>query len=138
MQKAVSKKRILQNSWYKGKLQNSFGVPHEIEAAVHAGRAYLSSKDAENAMLKLDFRNAFNTLRRDEMLQAVLDKALSVFPLAHSAYSIHSFLYYGQRDVIISSEGLQESDPLIGSAPILSCNLRPGCSNSNRVYSFLS
>ena len=52
------------------------------------------------------------------MLEAVLDKALSVFPLAHCAYSTHSFLYYGQRDVIISSEGVQQGDPL---GPLLFC-----------------
>jgi hypothetical protein len=98
--------------------QLGFGVPHGIEAAVHAGRAYLSSMVAGNAMLKLDFRNAFNTLRRDKMLEAVLDKAPSVFPLAHCAYSTHSFLYYGQRDVIISSEGVQQGDPL---GPLLFC-----------------
>ena len=98
--------------------QLGFGVPHGLEAAVHAGRAYLSSMVAGNAMLKLDFRKAFSTLRRDKMLEAVLDKAPSVFPLAHCAYSTHSFLYYGQRDVIISSEGVQQGDPL---GPLLFC-----------------
>ena len=108
-----------------------FGVPHGIEAAVHAGRAYLSTMVAGNAMLKLDFQNAFNTLRRDKMLEAVLDKALSVFPLAHCAYSTHSFLYCGQRDVIISSEGVQQGDPL---GPLLFClaiHHLHGCCNSN-------
>ena len=67
-------------------LQLGFGVPRGIEAAVHAARDYLSSMDRGNVLLKLDFQNAFNSLRRDKMLNAVLQKAPSVFPLAHCTY----------------------------------------------------
>jgi hypothetical protein len=82
-------------------IQLGFGVPRGIEAAVHAAREYLSSLESGSLMFKLDFRNAFNTVRRDKMLQAVLEKVPSVFPLAHCAYSTHSYLYHGQKGVIM-------------------------------------
>ena len=100
-------------------IQLGFGVPRGIEAAVHAAREYLSSLESGSLMFKLDFRNAFNTVRRDKMLQAVLEKVPSVFPLAHCAYSTHSYLYYGHKGVIImSAEGVQQGDPL---GPMLFC-----------------
>ena len=46
------------------------------------------------------------------MLNAVLKKFPSVFPLAHCTYSTLSYLYFGQKCVIISSEGVQQGDPL--------------------------
>ena len=47
------------------------GVPFGCEAAVHAARCYLQSLDPKHLMLKFDFRNTFNTLRCDMMLEAV-------------------------------------------------------------------
>ena len=50
---------------------------------------------------KLDYKNAFNTLRRDKMLSAVLEFAPDLFPFVHSAYSEPSFLFFGEH--ILSS-----------------------------------
>ena len=50
--------------------QLGFGVKGGAEAAVHAARSYLNHLDSDSAMVKLDFRNAFNTVRRDRMLEA--------------------------------------------------------------------
>ena len=47
------------------------GVPVWCEAAVHTARCYLQSSNPSHLMSKFDFRNAFNTLRRDKMLEAV-------------------------------------------------------------------
>ena len=74
--------------------QLGFGVSRGIEAAVHAAREYLSNLETRSLVLKLDFQNAFNTLRRDKMLHAVWEKIPSIYPLGHCAYSTHSFLYY--------------------------------------------
>ena len=98
--------------------QLGFGVSHGIEAAVHAAREYLSNLETRSLVLKLDFQNAFNTLRRDKMLHAVLEKIPSIYPLAHCAYSTHSFLYYDQKGIILSMEGVQQGDPL---GPLLFC-----------------
>jgi len=45
------------------------------EAAVHATQKYLQNISSKNALLKLDFRNAFNSILRDKVLEAVRDLA---------------------------------------------------------------
>ena len=42
--------------------QLGFGVGGGSEAAVHAGRVYLSHLQDDKAMVKVDFQNAFNTI----------------------------------------------------------------------------
>ena len=41
------------------------------EAAVHAARIHLGQLQDDHALVKLDFRNAFNSVHRDKMLEAV-------------------------------------------------------------------
>ena len=50
--------------------QLGFGVKRGVEAAVHAARSYLNHLHPDGAMVKLDFCNAFNTVRHDKMLEA--------------------------------------------------------------------
>jgi len=52
-------------------VQLGVGVPCGAEAAVHATRRYVMSMQNENVFVKIDFSNAFNSLRRDCMLEAV-------------------------------------------------------------------
>jgi hypothetical protein len=40
-----------------------------MEAAVHATRQFLESIEADAGIIKLDFQNAFNCLRRDAILE---------------------------------------------------------------------
>ena len=68
-------------------------------------------------MLKLDFQNAFNTLRRDKMLETVRDSAPSLYPFIYSAYANTSTLFCRDR-TIHSSEGIQQGHPL---GPFLFC-----------------
>ena len=68
-------------------------------------------------LLKLDFMNAFNCLRRDKILSAVKDSAPELFKFVFSAYSSPSELYCGDH-VIQSAEGVQQGDPL---GPLLFC-----------------
>ena len=49
--------------------QLGYGVRGGAEAAVHATRLYLNNLQSDHAVLKLDFKNAFNCLRRDTMLK---------------------------------------------------------------------
>ena len=58
-------------SHYLTPRQLGVGVKGGCEAVVHAARAFLISCPAGSALLKIDFNNAFNTLRRDSMLEAV-------------------------------------------------------------------
>ena len=48
--------------------QLGYGVKKGVEAAVHATRLYLRTLGPRKAILKLDFRNAFNSIRRDKVL----------------------------------------------------------------------
>ena len=45
-----------------GSHQLGCGVTGEMEAAVHAARLYLQDLDSLKAVMKLDFRNVFNTI----------------------------------------------------------------------------
>ena len=98
-------------------LQLGFGVKGGIEAAVHAGRHFLDSLSPDEAVVKLDFRNAFNSVRRDRMLHSVLSVCPAIFPLVFSAYSASSSLFWEDR-ILLSSEGVQQGDPL---GPLLFC-----------------
>ena len=51
--------------------QLGYGVPLGVEAAVHATHVFLQNLQPGRLILKLDFRNAFNCLRRDKMIKAV-------------------------------------------------------------------
>ena len=97
--------------------QLGFSVPLGAEAAVHASRIFLNNLQPGHLILKLDFWNAFNCLRRDKMIAAVKQLAPELLPLVTCAYSTPSFLFFGE-DIIPSSEGVQQGDPL---GPLLFC-----------------
>ena len=58
---------------------------------------HMSELDPTKAVLKLGFRNAFNSIRRDKMLRAVLGLAPGLFHYAHSAYSLSSTVFWADR-----------------------------------------
>jgi len=62
------------------------------------------------AVVKLDFRNAFNTIRRDTILESVASSLPEVYNYIHAAYATTSQLSFGDH-VIESSEGIQQGDP---------------------------
>ena len=46
------------------------------EAAVHAMRRLVANVPDDHGLVKLDFPNAYNSVRRDTVLEAVADKML--------------------------------------------------------------
>jgi hypothetical protein len=86
--------------------QLGFGVPGGIEAAVHAGQKVLQNLPLDEALVKLDFSNAFNSLHRDHMLHAVCDLCPEIFPFVWSTYSQPSSLFWEDK-VLLSAEGVQ-------------------------------
>ena len=90
--------------------QLGYGVRGGAEAAVHAARLYMQDLQ-HRCVLKLDFRNAFNTLRRDKMLQAVQNFTPDLLPFVHGSYSSPSSLFWSDK-IIQSAEGVQQGDPL--------------------------
>lgn len=112
------------NVFAMGKLETYFkpyqlgvGVRGGCEAAVHACRRFLESMPDDQIVVKLDFRNAFNSLRRDAMLRAVARHVPELFAYCYSAYSGSSSLQFGSKQ-ILSQEGIQQGDPL---GPLLFC-----------------
>ena len=92
-------------------LQLGYSTRVGAEGAVHAARAYLTQLHPGYLILKLDFQNAFNSIRRDVIFKEVLVKVPKVYPLAYSAYRFPFFLFYGNSN-ILSAEGVQQGDPL--------------------------
>ena len=92
-------------------LQLGCGVPLGCEAAAHATRLYLQSMPLNHILVKVDFRNTFNSLRRDKMLLAVRETVPELFDFFNSAYEHPSFLF-SRKHTLESAEGLQQGDPL--------------------------
>jgi len=83
-------------------------------AATHA---FISSAHDNQAVVKIDFTNAFNSLRRDSMLEAVVTHLPELFLFVALAYGNPSCLTFGPYS-ISSEEGIQQGDPL---GPLLFC-----------------
>ena len=91
--------------------QVGVGVRGGAEAAVHATRRFLSNMPLDHVIAKFDFSNAFNTLRRDCMLEAVKQACPEDYNFCRLSYENRSYLFY--EDHIISSEvGPQQGDPI--------------------------
>ena len=97
--------------------QLGYGIPRGCEAAAHAARCFLMNMFPGELLLKLDFTNAFNSLRCDKILLSVKEHAPDLFHFVESAYKRTSSLFYGKY-VIESAEGVQQGDPL---GPLLLC-----------------
>ena len=78
------------------------------EALAHTARRYLENLSTDKAFVKLDFENAFNSVRLD----AVLEVVARLRP-----YLVPSFLWTGDS-CLESAEGVQQGDPL---GPLLLC-----------------
>ena len=93
--------------------QLGYGTSLGCEATVHVARCYVESiSSASNKlMLMLDFKNAFNSLRRDKMLQSVIKFAPSFFRFVQSAYEKPFCLFCGDH-ILQSAEGVQQGDPM--------------------------
>jgi len=87
------------------------------EAAVHATRRYMAAMSADTVLVKIDFSNAFNCLRRDRMLKTVADHMPDLYRFCWLSYGNATALRF-RNDTIWSAEGAQQGDPL---GPLLFC-----------------
>jgi hypothetical protein len=94
-------------------LQDAVSVPGGSQIVGHALRAGLSA-DPSCVTVHVDWENAFNTLRRDHMLDAVAQCCPALLPMAAWAYGRHSHLLVHQspRTVVSSQSGVRQGDPL--------------------------
>jgi len=98
--------------------QLGVGIPTGCEAAVCYVRRFLEALPADHVVVKVDFSNAFNSLHRVDMLQAVSDRLPALYAFCFSAYSHPSTLFFGQY-CVSSQVGPQQGDPI---GPLLFCN----------------
>ena len=97
-------------------MQLGCGVPGGAEAIVHAARNYVHKRN-DFTLVKLDFANAFNSVKRQALFDAVDLKFPAISSYVRAAYHQPSHLRFG--DYYISSEkGVQQGDPL---GPLLFC-----------------
>ena len=90
--------------------QLGYGTAGGCEAAVHSTRRFSETLSGDSAIIKLDMRNAFNSVRRDHFLRQVRERAPSMYPLLWQAYSEPTPLFCGTH-MITSATGLQQGDP---------------------------
>jgi hypothetical protein len=102
---------------YFSPLQLGVGVRGGCEAAIHTCRRYMDAMSDDHVIVKLDFANAFNSIHRDAMLNAIQSHVPEIYAFCHLAYSGHSSLKFGSR-LISSQEGVQQGDPL---GPLIFC-----------------
>ena len=87
---------------------NQLGValPKGAEIGAHALRQFINHKHTEDKLvLKIDFKNAFNSIRRDVVLTKVQEHVPELYNMVWQAYSSKSFLYFGDSNIINSMEG---------------------------------
>ena len=106
-------------------IQLGFGSNKGCEAAVHAVRTFLSHK-MDQILLKVDVKNAFNSINRGALLTQVYEKVPEIYPYLRQCYQNSSNLLF-QENLIYSAEGCQQGDPL-GPA-IFSLTIHPIVSN---------
>jgi len=92
-------------------LQLGVGIPGGCEAAVHATRRYTDRLQKDHVVVKLDFANAFNSVRRDALLEAVAREFPELYRFAYATYAGNSSLTFG-KFFVTSEEGIQQGDPL--------------------------
>ena len=110
---------------YLSPLQLGFGTKLGAEAAIHSARKYLREIPANSVLVKLDFKNAFNSIRRDVALRACLVHIPELYPLVYSCYSSCTHLFYAWRAYSPISGRCVAGRPF-GSFTLLSCGATSG------------
>ena len=87
-------------------LQVGVGVPAGAEAAVHATNQALAALQLWAGCLKLDFRNAFNSVSRQAVLTAARPHMPELAPWVNWTYGCGSRLRFGR--VLHSTCGIQQ------------------------------
>ena len=86
------------------------------EAAAHAARRYARDCRHRRVLLKIDMRNAFNSLRRNYFLSVACVITPGHYCLLWQAYSSPTRLFFGEEE-FASETGIQQGDPIGPALP---------------------
>ena len=98
-------------------VQLGCGVQGGIDTGIHTARFVTEGATADQVMLKVDFANAFNSIRRDHAHECIMKYIPILSTYYRACYENSTTLAFGEH-IIHSAEGLQQGDPL---APVLFC-----------------
>jgi hypothetical protein len=103
-----------------GDIQLGVGTSCGAEKIVHTVQNFILTKPTEDAIL-IDFRNAFNTVSREIILQAIKIQLPNMYPFVSTIYDASPNLWFKSPPTpnqpptvssILSAEGAQQGDPL--------------------------
>ena len=97
--------------------QLGFGMKRGAEAIVHSARIFLDNLQPNEIMIKLVYKDAFNSIFHSGIIAAVEKYVPELLSLVNSLLSIQSFYFYDDK-IVRSKDSLPERDPL---APLLFC-----------------
>jgi hypothetical protein len=98
---------------------NSYLSPHQLgvatklkcEAAIHTSRTFVNNdQNRGKVVLKLDFKNAFNSVERNCILKEVQCHTSLLYPYLYQCYRNPSTLFFGNH-LISCSVGAHQGDP---------------------------
>ena len=97
---------------FKGK-NYGVGCPGGVEAVAHSLRDVLHRhRDSDLALLKIDFKNAFNLLSREAFVQASSEMFPGLERWTWWCYNKPPLLIYNHENAFFSESGVQQGDPL--------------------------
>jgi len=89
------------------------GCPGGVEVVAHSLRDVLQRHaQSDLALLKIDFKNAFNLVDRQSFMSTTCSTLPALSNWTNWCYSSPSILLYNHSDVFSSSSGVQQGDPL--------------------------
>ena len=91
--------------------QLGVGFKGGSEVIIHRIRDWLSRAGTDEALLQIDFRNAFNSLSREQMLPAILSRCPLLYRYAVACYGQPASLF-ADGFQLESSDGEHQGDPL--------------------------
>jgi len=77
--KCANKVGISRLSSYFAPCQLDVGICEECEAATQSARRYLETLPRDHVVVKLDFSNAFNSLHRLDVVNAIYDRLPNLY-----------------------------------------------------------
>ena len=97
---------------FKGK-NYGVGCPGGVEAVAHSLRDVLHRhRDSDLALLKIDFKNAFNLLSREAFVKASSEMFPGLERWTWWCYNKPPLLIYNHENAFFSESGVQQGDPL--------------------------